>query len=127
MQNDQVDDFRLGVLNISKINVPDQNRLFNSPIKVKNKPLGSPLSGNKKNLMARKIPTNEKMVQPRTVEKLGITKRILFRRRERMRNENLLLFYFDGVIGDLNGQQGYNNFRVRAGTFAGLRKLYSNF
>lgn len=41
-----------------------------------------------------------------------------------MRDANLLLIYFDGVLGDANGQKLYNNYRVRAGTFVGLRKLY---
>jgi hypothetical protein len=54
--------------------------------------------------MMRRQAINEKCLAPKTSLKNGITKRILFRRRERMRDANLLLIYFDGVLGDTNGQ-----------------------
>ena len=44
-----------------------------------------------------------------------------------MKDSNLLLIYFEGVMGDIEQNQSYNNFRVRAGTFAGLRKLSTSF
>ena len=62
--------------------------------------------------MSRRQPTNEKLLQPRTAEKYGITRRIMFRRRDRMRDRNLVLIYYDGVIGDTSFGQGYNNFRL---------------
>ncbi len=100
-----------------------------SPKKSQNKNINpsSPSSFNRKTLLARKQAISEKLVQPATLDKQGITKRILFRRRDRMKDQNLLLFYFDGVIGDMNGQQSYNNFRVRGGAFNGIRKLYQHF
>lgn len=44
-----------------------------------------------------------------------------------MRNKNLLVFYYDGVIGDTNGLQSFNNMRLRAGACAGLHKLHQLF
>lgn len=39
-------------------------------------------------------------MQPKTAEKYGITRRIMFRRRDRMRDRNLVIIYYDGVLGD---------------------------
>jgi len=66
-------------------------------------------------------------LEPETQIKFGLTKRLLFKRRERMKNKNLVIIYFDGVIGDLpyfNGQCfGFNSFRIRNGAIADLRQL----
>lgn len=59
-----------------------------------------------------------------TPEKQGLTKRLVFRRRERMRGKNLIVIYYDGVLGDTNNQQSYNPFRMRYGSVTGMRKLY---
>lgn len=40
---------------------------------------------------------------PKGPSKQGILKRISFKRRERKKNCNILVFYFDGVIGDVKG------------------------
>jgi len=55
---------------------------------------------------------------PRTPKADFCTRRVLFKRRARLQDQNLLIFYFDGVIGELcakNTQYGF--FKVRAGAF----------
>lgn len=41
-----------------------------------------------------------------------------------MQDKNLVIIYYDGVLGDTNYQQAYNPFRMRYGSVTGLRKLY---
>lgn len=79
----------------------------------------------KKSLLSRRIPTNERQVAARTPEKYGISKRLVFRRRDRMRDRNLVIIYYDGVMGDTSYSASYNNLRLRYGSFNGLRRLYS--
>ena len=45
-------------------------------------------------------------MEPETGEKFGLTKRLLFKRRQRMRDKNLIIIYFDGVVGDLPYNSG---------------------
>jgi hypothetical protein len=81
--------------------------------------------GHKKSLLSRRQPTYEKLISPVTPEKLGITKRLLFRRREKMKDKNLVVIYYEGVVGDTSYQQSsYNSLRVRWGAWSGLRRLY---
>ena len=79
-----------------------QTSLSPSKLKTSSKGLrpNSPLSPYKKSLIMRRSPVNEKMMLPKTGDKMGITKRILFRRRERMRDKNLILIYYEGVMGE---------------------------
>lgn len=48
-----------------------------------------------------------------------------------MKEKNIIIIYFDGVIGDLpyfSGQCfGYNSFRVRSGAINDLRQLCFNY
>ena len=45
-----------------------------------------------------------------------------------MQESNLLIFYFDGVIGDtMSKTNSYGHFRARNGAFQGLRKLSYRF
>eukprot|EP00347_Sterkiella_histriomuscorum_P021409 403334075 len=106
------------VLNIQKINVPQPTFQNNSnslsPTKLqKNQFLNSPQIGGKKSLLSR------------TPEKCGITKRLVFRRRDRMKDRNLIIVYYDGVLGDTNYSPSFNNLRIRYGAISGLRKLYA--
>ena len=56
----------------------------------------------------------EKEMQPWTLTKGDVLSRVLFRRRERFKHRNLIVFYFEGVLGDLGGKSGaINQFRVR--------------
>lgn len=48
----------------------------------------------------------EKYMEPETSEKFALTKRLLFKRRQRMRDKNLIIIYFDGVVGDLPYNSG---------------------
>jgi hypothetical protein len=41
-----------------------------------------------------------------TASKGKVLARILFRRRSRLKNKNLLIFYFEGVIGDIHSKNG---------------------
>jgi hypothetical protein len=63
-------------------------------------------------------------LEPETPTKFGLTKRLMFKRRQRMKEKNVVIIYFDGVIGDVPYNQGqalgYNNFRVRAGSIKEL-------
>ena len=43
----------------------------------------------------------ELYLEPMTIEQYGQTKRLLFRRRQKMIERNLIIIYFDGVMGDL--------------------------
>lgn len=43
----------------------------------------------------------ETFLEPATDDKFGASKRLVFRRRQRMADKNLLIVFFDGVIGDL--------------------------
>lgn len=51
----------------------------------------------------------EKEMQPWTLAKGDVLARVLFRRRERFRHRNLVLLYFEGVIGDLMTKSGAIN------------------
>ncbi|CDW76948.1 UNKNOWN [Stylonychia lemnae] len=129
VKNMALSSFKQNVLNIQRINIPQAQHINNavslSPSKmVQNKNINSPVL-NRKSLLSRRQPTNEKMMQPNTGDKSGITKRLLFRRRERMKEKNLIIIYYDGIIGDTNQYSSYNNFRLRYGSIIALRKLYS--
>ena len=63
----------------------------------------------------------------KTPEKLGLTKRLAFRRREKMKNRNILMFYFNGVIMDISKSASYSTFRLRKGAFEGIRKLSKDY
>ena len=118
-----ISNFKNSILNIQKMGV-SQQRAPLTPATAKGKQALSPCPvSNKKSLLQKRSPTNEKTLLPKTPEKYASTKRILFRRRERMNDKNLILIYFEGVLGDT--QQLYNYFRVRSGAFSGLRKLYA--
>lgn len=71
---------------------------------------------------------NEKLLAARTPEKSSkssFTQRVFFHRRERFQNKNLIIIYFDGVLGDLQSKKNsYGNFRVRTGAWNGLRSLH---
>lgn len=43
----------------------------------------------------------EKLMDPETPAKFGLTKRLMFKRRLRMKDKNVVIIYFDGVIGDI--------------------------
>ena len=66
-------------------------------------------------------------MEAETLTKFAKTQRIIFKRRHRMKDRNLLIIYFDGVIGDLpycTGQYfGINAFRIRSGAIRDLREL----
>jgi len=69
----------------------------------------------------------EVYLEPVTAEKYGLTKRLIFRRRQRMQEKNLVIVYFDGVMGDIpycsNMCMAYNTFRVRQGAIKDFRDL----
>lgn len=66
----------------------------------------------------------EKEMQPWTLAKGDVLARILFRRRERFKNRNLIVIYFEGVLGDITTKSGtVHQFRVRQGALSCLRKL----
>mmetsp|Transcript_8992 Transcript_8992/g.11001 ORF Transcript_8992/g.11001 Transcript_8992/m.11001 type:complete len:138 (+) Transcript_8992:96-509(+) len=66
----------------------------------------------------------EEHMPTRTPKKDFCTQRLLFKRRARLSEQNLLIFYFDGVIGELCSRSAsYGYFKVRHGAFQGLRKL----
>lgn len=62
-----------------------------------------------------------------TDEKFCLSKRLLFKRRQRMADKNLVIVFFDGVVGDLPYVSAqciaYNSFRVRQGALKDLREL----
>ena len=45
-------------------------------------------------------------MDPETPAKFGLTKRLMFKRRLRMKEKNVVIIYFDGVIGDIPYNQG---------------------
>jgi hypothetical protein len=59
----------------------------------------------------------EKYMEPETQSKFGLTKRLMFKRRHRMKDKNLVIIFFDGVLGDLPYTTGqclsFNTFRIR--------------
>ena len=66
----------------------------------------------------------EEHVPSRTPKKDFCTQRLLFKRRARLQDQNLIIFYFDGVVGELcTRSTNYGMFKVRHGAFQGLRKL----
>jgi hypothetical protein len=73
----------------------------------------------------------EQYLDPETVCKFGLTKRLLFKRRQRMRDKNLIILYFDGVIGDLPYNSGncfgFNSFRIRSGALKEIKELALNY
>lgn len=42
-----------------------------------------------------------------------------------MKDRNLIIVYYDGVLGDTTCLQSFNNLRMRYGAISGLRKLYA--
>jgi hypothetical protein len=48
----------------------------------------------------------EKEMQAWTLAKGDVLARVLFRRRERFKNRNLIVIYFEGVLGDLMTKSG---------------------
>jgi hypothetical protein len=61
----------------------------------------------------------ERELPPLTANNGIILSRLLFRRRERLADRQLVIFYFDGVIGDLQTRSGaIGSFRIRQGALA---------
>lgn len=111
----------------------NKNSLANKRSIVKKKASQTSLANQQMKLLRRQIQFYQKRcaerhLPPMTGKEHYVTRRILFKRRARMAEQNLIIVYFDGVLGDIcTKSNALGHFRVRKDAFTGLRRIFNKY